>query len=123
MTSSRTIRRTATELLCLLLCATCYFFEVRPASAQGTDLGTIRGAVIDSHDAPVPRARVVITDVATNITAETTTDSQGNYEIPALKAGNYKVTGSSAGFNTTKAVDVLLPGIPTMRRDARLPPR
>ena len=49
MTSSRTIRRTATELLCLLLCATCYFFEVRPASAQGTDLGTIRGAVIDSQ--------------------------------------------------------------------------
>ena len=123
MTSSRTIRRTATELLCLLLCATCYFFEVRPASAQGTDLGTIRGAVIDSHDAPVPRARVVITDVATNITAETTTDSQGNYEVPALKAGNYKVTVTLAGFNTTEVVDVVLRGSTTMRVDARLTPR
>jgi hypothetical protein len=123
MTSSRTIRRTATELLCLLLCATCYFVEVRPASAQGTDLGTIRGAVIDSNDAAVPRARVVITDVATNITAETTTDSQGNYEVPALKAGNYKVTVTLAGFNTTEVVDIVLRGSTTIRVDARLTPR
>jgi len=34
--------------------------------AQGTNLGTIRGAVTDASGAVVPKAKVIILDLATN---------------------------------------------------------
>ena len=58
---------------------------------QGTTLGTIRGTVADASGAVVPGAKVVITDVGTNLTTTLTTDHQGNYEAPELKYGRYKV--------------------------------
>lgn len=38
---------------------------VQPVWGQGSDLGTIRGAVIDQSGARIPSAVVSITDVAT----------------------------------------------------------
>ena len=44
---------------------------------QGTTLGTIRGTVVDASGAVVPGAKVVITDVGTNLTTTLTTDPSG----------------------------------------------
>ena len=52
---------------------------------------------------------VAAREVSTNITDRTvTTDAQGNYEMPGLKAGKYQVTASMSGFKTHVVEDVLL---------------
>lgn len=91
--------------------------------AQGTTLGTIRGTVTDASGAVVPGAKVVITDLSTNLTTTLTTDNQGNYEAPELKYGRYKVTVSSTGFNIAEIVSVDLVGGETKRVDAKLSPK
>jgi protocatechuate 3,4-dioxygenase beta subunit len=42
-------------------------------------------------------AAVQITDQATNLSRDATTNSEGNYEVAALKPGKYKVTVTAAG--------------------------
>ncbi len=42
--------------------------------AQGTDLGTIRGLVTDAGGAAIPGAKVVVLDLSTGTTRQTTTN-------------------------------------------------
>ena len=77
--------------------------------SQGTNLGTIRGSVKDPNGAVIANAAVKITDQATGLSRELTTDSDGNYEAGALKPGNYKVNVTATGFKTT-VVDVVVNG-------------
>lgn len=69
--------------------------------AQGTDLGTVRGAITDSSGSVVPNADVTITDLATNTMREVTSNAQGNYEVIGLNSGNYKVSVTAPGFGTS----------------------
>jgi hypothetical protein len=111
--------RTATVVLVFFVLIAC------PAGlvySQGTDLGTIRGTVTDASGAVVPNAKVEITDVATNITRETQTNAEGNYEASALRSGNYKVTVSAAGFANSEVTAISLHGGDVVRADARLNP-
>ncbi|MBI3475401.1 MAG: TonB-dependent receptor [Acidobacteria bacterium] len=88
--------------------------------AQGTDLGTLRGLVTDATGAAIPRAKVVILDLATNTSRETTTNSQGEYQMFGLRAGNYKVTVSAAGMGTTDVTGIVLNGSATVSANATL---
>lgn len=88
--------------------------------AQGTSLGTIRGTVTDSSGAVVPGAKVQVTDIATDLSREVTTDSEGNYEVTALKFGSYKVTVTALGFKTAAINQVNLRGADTVRTDIGL---
>src|SRR6059036_919263 len=84
----------------LLLCS--------PLSAQ-QGLSTLRGTVTDKSAAIVVGVSVSARQVSTNITERTvTTDAQGNYEMPGLKAGTYQVTASISGFKTSVVDDVQL---------------
>ncbi|HEU0048330.1 MAG TPA: carboxypeptidase-like regulatory domain-containing protein, partial [Nitrososphaera sp.] len=87
--------------------------------AQGTNLGTIRGTVVDEKGATIPNATVKVTDVATNITLDLTTNGQGNYEAPGLKSGTYQVTVNAPGFKTT-SIKAVLTGSDVVRADAKL---
>src|SRR5262249_17483487 len=72
-----------------------------PASAQ-QGLSTLRGTVTDKTGAVVVGVGVSARDVSTNIVVRSvTSDSEGNYEMPGLKAGTYQVTGSMSGFKTS----------------------
>ena len=52
-------------------------------------LSTLRGTVNDKSGAVVPGASISAREVLTNVVARTvTSDAQGNYEIPGLKAFN-----------------------------------
>ena len=68
------------------------------AVAQGTNLGTIRGTVADGSGAVVAGARVKVTDIATDLEREVTTDSEGNYEVTGLKYGELPGQCHSARF-------------------------
>src|SRR5882672_2899852 len=88
--------------------------------AQGTDLGTIRGLVADASGATIPGAKVVIVDLATNTSRETTTNSQGEYQVFGLRAGNYKVTVSATGMGTTDVTGIVLNGSASVSANATL---
>ncbi len=62
--------------------------------------GAIRGRVVDSSAAVVPNATVGATNIATNVTVSTQSNSDGNYEIPFLLPGTYRLTAQLAGFKT-----------------------
>src|SRR5918911_164129 len=69
------------------------------ASVQ-SDRGTITGPATDPAGAVVPNAKVTATNLETNETRETTTSDEGNFTLPELKAGPYKVSVESQGFKT-----------------------
>src|ERR1700745_2614226 len=77
---------------------------------QGTDLGTITGIVTDPSGALVPNAKVVIVDLSTNSSRETTTNVDGAYRVFGLSSGRYQVSVSMAGMRPADATGVSLNG-------------
>ncbi len=67
------------------------------ASAQ-TDTGRISGVVRDPAGAVVNGATVTAKNERTGEERTATTDAEGLYQIPALKASNYNVTVNAPGF-------------------------
>jgi len=88
--------------------------------AQGTDLGTIRGAVTDPSGALVPKARVVILDLATGTTRETMTNEHGEYQAFGLRPGTYKVSISAPGMNTQDITGLVVSGSEVLSANAVL---
>jgi hypothetical protein len=84
-------------------------------------LSTLRGTVKDASGAIVAGAEVTATEVATNIKARVaTSDSQGNYEMPGLKAGVYQLRAVLSGFKTFVADDIQLASSQIRRVDVTL---
>src|SRR4051812_30159471 len=73
-----------------------------------TDLSTIRGAVSDPSGSAVPAAKLTLTNVETNISREAVTTGEGDYEIPYLSPGTYKLTATGQGFKTFVAENILI---------------
>src|SRR5580693_9068007 len=61
--------------------------------------GTISGSVLDSSSAPVPRARVTVTNTATGLNRETLTASDGGFVFPLVPVGPYIVSVEAPGFH------------------------
>ena len=59
---------------------------------------SILGRVTDPQGAVVPKTRITVTNVATQIVYKTETDSQGDYRVLALPIGTYSVTAEHEGF-------------------------
>jgi carboxypeptidase family protein len=60
----------------------------------------VTGQITDPTGAGVSNAKVTIQNLQTNESATQTTNDQGNYTIPYLIPGNYKVTVEAPGFQT-----------------------
>jgi hypothetical protein len=76
--------------------------------AQGGANGTILGTVTDTAGAVVAGARVDITNVATNVTNQTQTTSSGDFTVPFLSPGTYRVMVESSGFQKAVTDSVTL---------------
>lgn len=61
---------------------------------------TLTGTVTDSSGAVIPKAGVVITDVATGVSRRIAADNAGLYSAPNLLPGTYRVSVSAPGFST-----------------------
>ena len=90
--------------------------------AQGTDLGTIRGAITDSSGAVIPNAQVEITDLGTLTSHRVKTNERGEYQAPALPSGRYKVMVTAAGFGASVVNDVVLNGSDAVSANAIMRP-
>ncbi|MFY9531658.1 MAG: carboxypeptidase regulatory-like domain-containing protein [Candidatus Acidiferrales bacterium] len=61
---------------------------------------TLQGRITDSSGALVPRAKVTAINQGTSFARSTTTSDTGDYILPELRAGDYKVTAESGGFSS-----------------------
>ena len=66
------------------------------ASAQNARFA---GQVTDAQNAAIPKAAVEITNQDTGVQLQTVTDEQGNYSIPYLTAGHYRIVVQAQGFD------------------------
>jgi hypothetical protein len=71
-----------------------------PVLAQ-SDRGSITGTVTDPNGGVIPNAKVTATGLDTGEVREVTTSGEGNYTLPELKAGRYKITVEAQGFKST----------------------
>lgn len=73
-----------------------------------TDAGRIAGTVRDANGAIVSGATVTVKDERTNEDRTATTTGEGVFIVPALKASNYTVTATAAGFADTRTNSIQL---------------
>src|SRR5262249_9500643 len=64
--------------------------------------GTILGRVTDPSGAVVAGASIQVVNVETNVTVRTSTNDQGNYQVPFLAPGHYTVSVEHPGFKRTE---------------------
>jgi hypothetical protein len=64
---------------------------------------TLTGTIADAMGAAVPNATVSVTNSATGVVVNTTTNPVGAYTVPNLNAGEYRVIVSAPGFGATAA--------------------
>src|SRR5829696_363982 len=98
---------------CLILLLT---FSV---SAQKTS-GQINGTVLDANGAAIPDATVTVTQIGTNAQRTVTTNEEGNYTVPDLPIGIYKVSVTKTGFKETIAPNVTVNVASNTRQDFNL---
>ncbi|MGA8290686.1 MAG: carboxypeptidase-like regulatory domain-containing protein, partial [Acidobacteriaceae bacterium] len=76
--------------------------------AQSINETQLRGTITDSSGAIVAGAKVTITDVGTNISQTTTSNSTGTYAFTALRASNYKLLVEAPAFGPVEKEGITL---------------
>ena len=71
---------------------------IHPIASAQDATGRIAGTVTDPTGAVIVGAKVSVTNMATRITRETVTASDGSYQVPSLPLGMYRVTVEHQGF-------------------------
>ncbi|MDQ3801755.1 MAG: Plug and carboxypeptidase regulatory-like domain-containing protein, partial [Acidobacteriota bacterium] len=78
------------------------------ASAQTATSGQITGNVSDPSGAAVPDASITVTHAGTGETRTVTTSADGNYTIPNLGVGTYRMRVTKSGFKETSVANVVV---------------
>jgi hypothetical protein len=87
-----------------------------PTAGQ-TSRGTILGSVRDPSGAAVPETKIVITNQATNVSLNYLTDETGDYYVPSLLPGLYRIEAQKTGFRQVTVPDVRVEVNQTVRVD------
>ena len=91
-----------------------------PAGEAQEARGTLQGRVFDATGAAVPGATVEIANVNTGVTTPTTSNEEGNYRVPFLNPGTYRVTVSLDGFSKFVSQNIELHVADVLTVDATL---
>ncbi len=105
-----------------LLGIVCLMLAVSVPTRSQTTTGRVLGSVIDQTGAGVAGATVVATDVQRGSTRTVATDASGDYAVPELQPGIYKVRAEAQGFKTVERVNIVLEVAQDLRVDITLPP-
>ena len=76
--------------------------------AQANFEGQVRGTIHDSSGSAVARAKITITDIATNISSATLSDDRGAYVFNGLRPATYVLKVEMAGFRPEEATNLVL---------------
>lgn len=89
-------------------------------SAQTATSGQISGNVTDSGGSAVPDATITVTRAETGESRTVKTSEDGNYTVPNLAVGTYRVTVSKSGFKETAIGSVVVNVANITRQDVAL---
>lgn len=103
-----------------LLGAAAFLLAAAPAVQAQSSRGAIVGLVRDASGAVIPGAAVVVTNLGTNVSFRFETDDTGNYYVPSLIPGPYKVEASKEGFRKLEVAPVTVEVNQTVRVDLNL---
>ncbi len=78
------------------------------AAGQTATTGQITGSVTDSGGAAVPEASITATEIGTGQARTVTTSEDGNFTIPNLAVGAYRVSVTKSGFKEAAINDVIV---------------
>ncbi|HEV2985516.1 MAG TPA: carboxypeptidase-like regulatory domain-containing protein, partial [Vicinamibacterales bacterium] len=82
--------------------------------------GTILGTITDTSGAAVPGATVTLTNINTGFTRTVVTDGNGEYTVPSLPTGKYKLAAELPGFKTASVSEIELGVDQHVRLNAKL---
>src|SRR5262249_43489713 len=115
MTTLKQVWSTRTLWL-VLLCLLC---DASTAMAQ-YDRATLNGTVTDPSGAVIQNVKIELVSVTTGFERDLVTGSTGNYQVPALPVGTYKITISKKGFKPEVFLNVDFAVGQSRTNDARL---
>jgi hypothetical protein len=98
-------------LLLAFMCATAF--------AQ-TSRGTLTGTVTDSSNAVVVDATVKLTEAATGVSRQTSTNAAGIYRFDAVDLGTYKLSIEAKGFASQSQTGIQVQAAHTLNIDVSL---
>ena len=77
------------------------FMMAAPGGAQISQVnGTIRGVITDPSGSQVPNAAIRVTSTDTGFERNTASNERGEYQVPLLPVGTYKILVSANGFSS-----------------------
>jgi hypothetical protein len=96
----------------LALSLACLALMVNPAvlRAQSNISGDIAGTVTDPTGAAVPGAKVVVTGSTTGTVKTAMTGGTGDFRVPLLSPGMYKIEVTATGFETSTSTSTVSAG-------------
>ena len=94
------LRRQSFRLTGWSVCLLFVLFLCAGAHAQ-VDQGAITGVVQDNSGAVIPNAQVTLTSTDTGLMLQQQTNNSGIYNFSPVKIGNYTVSATAPGFQTT----------------------
>jgi Carboxypeptidase regulatory-like domain len=104
-----------------VLAIVCLVLAVAFPLTSQTTTGRILGTVSDQSGAAVAGAAVVVTDIQRSTTRAAASDASGDYVVPELQPGVYKVRAEAKGFKTVERVNIIVEVAQDLRVDISLP--
>jgi hypothetical protein len=77
-----------------------FFLALAPIHARANVFGQIHGVVHDPQHRPISGATITIKSATSDFTQKATSNSEGEFSVPALSLGDYIITVSDQGFET-----------------------
>src|SRR2546426_10880729 len=90
---------TGRKAINLLFLFTCFLSLSICALGQSQTTGRIVGTVKDERGAVIVGAEVTVTSLGTAEERRVTTDTEGNYAVPLMPPGPYRVRVTANGFS------------------------
>ena len=107
------------RIVCLFV--TCWIALAWNSATLGQNAqGTLVGRVVDASGAALAGATVTVTNKDTAVASTLTTNSNGDYVLPALNPGTYSVAVEAQGFSREVSGNLVLEVQQTLRQDFKL---
>jgi len=78
-------------------------------AAQNTSGGEIRGVVLDTSGAAIPGAAITVTNTATSVITNLTSNDTGVYDAVSLTPGTYTITFARAASRSLSRATLICP--------------